>query len=304
LLLGDDGVGKSSLMSSYISNHFPQEVPHVLTEAVLPPETTANNTCVIIMDSSARAGDRDVLKHKIAAADCVVAVYDTSRPESLDNLSSEWLPLVCEISKDGDPKAVIVCGTKSDLMLDQDDEREKLHALLLAFPFVEMSLRCSAAKLLDVDSVFYFGEMVVTFPLGPIFDVHSHDFTPACRRALLRIFRIFDVDSDNLLSDSELSDCNFKCFDVSFNAEDLTKLKKQVSSTISDGIENNRVTFEGFLDIIKAMIDNHQFQVPWAMLMRCDFNEDLNLNVSWIIVLYFCVVPCRSFVRDVVPALY
>lgn len=280
LLIGDDGVGKSSLISSYISNHFPQEVPHVMTEAKLPPETTANGTCVVIMDSSARAGDRDVLKYKIGAADCIIAVYDTSKPESLDNISSEWLPLVSEIIRQtGDPKPCIVVGTKCDLMQDHEDDREKLHSLLLTFPFVEMSLRCSAAKLLDVDSVFYFGEMVVTFPLAPIFDVHTHDFTPACRRALLRIFRIFDSDSDNLLSDAELSDCNVKCFDVSFNAEDMAKLKKQVSATIADGIENNHVTFEGFLDIVKAMVDNHQFQVPWAILMRCDFDDDLKLQV-------------------------
>lgn len=34
LLLGDEGVGKSSLISSYISRHFPQEVPAVMTDTM------------------------------------------------------------------------------------------------------------------------------------------------------------------------------------------------------------------------------------------------------------------------------
>jgi Ras family protein T1 len=86
LLIGDSGVGKSSLISSYVSRHFPEEVPAVMTDAIIPPDTTANNVCVTIMDSSARPGDREVLKHKIRAADSVIALYDVTRPETFDSL--------------------------------------------------------------------------------------------------------------------------------------------------------------------------------------------------------------------------
>ena len=34
ILIGDEGVGKSCLISSYISRHFPQEVPSVMTDAM------------------------------------------------------------------------------------------------------------------------------------------------------------------------------------------------------------------------------------------------------------------------------
>lgn len=54
LFIGDPGVGKSSLISSYVSRHFPEEVPAVMAEAIIPAETTANNITVTIMDSSAR----------------------------------------------------------------------------------------------------------------------------------------------------------------------------------------------------------------------------------------------------------
>ena len=64
LLVGDAHVGKSSLLSAYVSRHFSEEVPHVVADANIPPGATANHTHVTIMDSSTRIGDRDVLKKR------------------------------------------------------------------------------------------------------------------------------------------------------------------------------------------------------------------------------------------------
>ena len=61
LLIGDHGTGKSSLISTYISQRFDVVVPSVLTDAKLPAATTANGVAVTIMDSSSRlslGGDR------------------------------------------------------------------------------------------------------------------------------------------------------------------------------------------------------------------------------------------------------
>lgn len=99
LLMGDDGVGKSSLLSAYISRHFPQEVPSVVSDTMLPAEATANHTCVTIMDSSARISDRELLKQKIINADSIVLVYDVTRPETLDSIISNWIPLINDIQK-------------------------------------------------------------------------------------------------------------------------------------------------------------------------------------------------------------
>ena len=97
LIIGDSGVGKSSLISSFVSRHFPEEVPSVMIDSIIPSDTTANNINVTIMDSSARAGDREVLKQKLRAADSVLALYDASRHETLENLSHEWLPLIRDV---------------------------------------------------------------------------------------------------------------------------------------------------------------------------------------------------------------
>ena len=282
LLLGDEGVGKSSLMSSYISRHFPQEVPAVMTDAVIPPAATSNNVCVTIMDSSARPGDRDVLRQKILLADSIIVLYDATRAETFESLSQEWLPLIKEVTSRHDPennKPVILIGTKIDLLVDEDNDVEKLHVVLTKYPNVLLCSQCSAAKLLDVDEVFYFGEMVVTFPLSPIFDVVSQEFTPAFRRAFLRIFRIFDEDGDGLLSDTELCETELRCFDGSINAEELRAIKKQIATAVVGGLKNEKITFEGFLGLIKMMLDKHKYEIPWTILRQFDYDDDLNISI-------------------------
>lgn len=278
LLVGDSQVGKSSLLSSFVSRHFPQEVPPVLADAVIPPETTANNVCVTIMDSSAKQSDRETLRQKISIADSIIALYDVTRTETLDNLSKVWLPMIRDSANGGEVKPVVIVGTKMDLLVEEEDI-EKLHYILTNFPFALICWHCSAAKLQDVDQVFYYGEIIVTCPLSPMYDIIATEFTPACRKAFLRIFRIFDRDNDNLLSDQEVCQCQYSCFEVPINNEELMAIKKQISKKIPGGIMHNCVTFEGWLGIIKMNIDKHNFTFPWTILRRFDYEDDLRILV-------------------------
>lgn len=105
LLIGDAGTGKSTLISSYISRHFPEDVPSVITDSIIPQDKTANSVILTIMDSSVRPGDREILRQKIRAADTILALFDTTRPDTLDNIVSEWLPFIHEVcEQDADEK--------------------------------------------------------------------------------------------------------------------------------------------------------------------------------------------------------
>ena len=48
LVVGDEKVGKSSLISTFVAESFPAEVPSVLPEIQIPPELTAENVSLTI----------------------------------------------------------------------------------------------------------------------------------------------------------------------------------------------------------------------------------------------------------------
>ena len=133
LLVGDVKVGKSTLISSYISRQYSEEVPSLMTDAVLPPDTTANGVAVTISDSSARLCDREILRKKIRTADCVMVLYDMTRSDTLVSIERIWLPLIrdiCsshELESKAEEKVVLIVGTKRDL-LDADGS-DDLHRL-------------------------------------------------------------------------------------------------------------------------------------------------------------------------------
>ena len=153
------------------------------------------------------------MKQKIRVADCILALYDVTRHETIDDLERTWLPLIRDVcGTDTIGKAVLVVGAKKDLLdregeADDDlsllrlkDEEERLKKVLSNYPFVLACYRCSA-KDIDVDQIFYEGELAVSFPIAPLFDVKKAELTEPCQRAFAHIFRIFDTNQDGLLDD-------------------------------------------------------------------------------------------------------
>jgi Ras family protein T1 len=287
LLVGDEGVGKSSLISAYISQHFPQEVPPVMTDAIIPPEATANEVCVTIMDSSAHTNDRDVLRQKIVVSDSILILFDVTRPETFDSVENFWLPLITDLSTD-QYKPVILVGTKTDLLME-DPDMERLRSLFSAYPSLLNYYTCSAVNIDNIDTVFHLAELFVNFPLSVLRDMETGELLPAARRAFLRIFRIFDMDGDNLLCDKELSETQLHCFEDQINTDELTYLKRHISTNVPGGLHDNSVTFEGFLGIINSSLEQHQYQVPWLILRKFNYDDNLNIVVSTKFIIFDCL---------------
>jgi Ras family protein T1 len=286
LVVGDEGVGKSSFISAYISQHFPQEVPSVMSDVILPPEAVANETRVKIMDSSAHPNDRAVLKQKIADADSIIALHDVTRPDTFESLSSFWLPLILELSEDAQMKPVVVVGAKIDLMEEEQPQDIQLSEFLRDFPSVMNYWRCSAVNLYDLDKAFTSAEQFVNYPLNKIVDITDpeHAFKPGAVRAFQRIFRIFDLDGDNLLCDAEFLDLELRCFDDLMNSDELVAAKQRVYLTDPASVRDNCLTFEGFLTLIKMTLYDHKHQIPWLILRRFQYDDNFNIVVSAVAV--------------------
>jgi hypothetical protein len=155
-------------------------------------------------------------------------------------------------------------GTKIDLLgepgaaenVRRREEKDRLAALFADFPFILLSDR-SSAKLLNVDNVFYHGELAVTFPIPPLYEFKTATYTPECKRALSRIFRVVDGDRDGFLSDHELNVLEAKCFKDSLRDQEIEVIKRRIFQSVSNSIDGGKMTLEGFFGLIFMFIDRY-----------------------------------------------
>ena len=64
-VIGDEGVGKTSLITAAATESFPDSPPPVLPVTKLPPDSTPEGVPVQISDTSSRAEDRPSLEVSI-----------------------------------------------------------------------------------------------------------------------------------------------------------------------------------------------------------------------------------------------
>ena len=121
VVVGDDGVGKTSLIISFTTNAFPAEPPSLAD----PP----SNSAVVNRDGSLRspihldlwdtAGHEDYKKLRPLSypqTDVFLVCFSIVDPSSFENVSLKWLP---EIRHHAPKVPLVLVGTKLDLRNDQ-----------------------------------------------------------------------------------------------------------------------------------------------------------------------------------------
>lgn len=285
LVLGEDGVGKSSLVSTYVSRHFAETVGPVLTRVFLPPE---NGCTVTLIDT--RGGD-ETMKNSHSEMGCpfghvdsIVLVFDASRVETFHRMNNLWLPLIEHFF--GGDVPVVVAGNKVDAAEDKSEPHGagptpgQIVSLLKNFKFVRQLIKCSAKELFNVDKVFREAVSSVLYPIGPIFDLDRGKLTSAFERALTRTFRVFDVDKDGLLSDNELKAFQRKIWGVALTEQDIERWKTMISAGClrEEVMRDGKITLRGFLQIFDVLVaKENKCSVPWRVLSMMKYDDDLNL---------------------------
>jgi Ras family protein T1 len=279
LVVGDEKVGKSALISTLVSQHFSEQVPALMHDVTLPREESDYNVLTTIMDSSAHHEDVPHLQQQMGHCDVIILVYAADRPDTFSRITSYWLPLIeksCTVP-------VVLVGNKIDTRRPQQmsstDLQRRVTPILQKFKFVEAYDECSTKKLPQkVGSIFYLAQKAVIFPLSPLFDMDSSSLTSEFETALERVFRVYDQDRDGVLSDTELNDFQRECFDVTLEQHHIADLKKKLQREMPEGaVCTEGILRKGFFFLNKLFLERNRPESTWEVLRKFNYDDNLQL---------------------------
>lgn len=280
LLVGDPQSGKTSIILALVGEEFPPFVPPRAEEITIPGDVTPEKVPTHILDYSSQEQDDRVLFEEIAKAHVVCVVYDLTRTDSLDRVTSYWLPLIKQCST-SDSKPVVLAGNKADLPYDSEAQSTRLQEILNTCLEVETGLECSAKELHNVSELFYFAQKAVLHPTAPLYSP-DRQLKPDCVEALTRVFKICDMDNDQLLNDQELNDFQIRCFDAPLQPQALADVKSIVERNVENGVTAEGLTLEGFLFLNKLFIQRGRHETTWKIVRRFGYSNSLQLRDEYL----------------------
>ncbi len=114
-LLGDQGVGKTSLIIRYVQNVFGEEYLKTIGTNIYTKDISFEGSTIklIIQDIMGESGFKSVQRGAFKGSTGAIAVADITRPDTLDCLVNEWLPMYREHSSQDNP--VLLAVNKFDI---------------------------------------------------------------------------------------------------------------------------------------------------------------------------------------------
>lgn len=307
VVCGDEAVGKSSLVASFVKEEF---VPGL--QGIVPPVTISRDD-YFVRDSSSD-GDSDVdkldsrsvsrflpdttviidtlasdhaaLNKELKQADVILLVYLDHY--TYERVSLYWMPFFRAV---GVNLPVVVCATKSDLKAGADNvgsssfsqqNSEEFMPLINEFKEIEACVRCSAMSNTNVVEAFYLCQRAITHPISPIFDSKEGNLKPAAVRALKRIFFLCDAEQDGHLNMKELSALHKKCFGRGISESDYAEIVNRVDSVILPDTDHHGeslgISESGFIILNKIYAETGRHETIWGILRAFHYTNSLSLH--------------------------
>ena len=141
VLLGDSGVGKTNILSKYISKEFDKNSKATVGVEFGSKEFEIDNNIikVQIWDTAGQERYQSITKNFYQGAKGFIFVYDITKPSSFDNIE-KWIESI-ETYVEDDNISKILIGNKSDLESQRNITTEKgiEKAKTLEMAFIETS---------------------------------------------------------------------------------------------------------------------------------------------------------------------
>ncbi|KAA3682392.1 mitochondrial Rho GTPase 1 [Paragonimus westermani] len=277
LLLGEPKVGKTTLILSLVSEEFSPKVPAQAEEITIPADVTPERVATQIVDYSSRTQSQEQLCAEIRRADVICLVHALDDEKSMEKLSSFWLPLIRHNNPNPNSHIpIVLVGNKLDLL--NESQLSQVLPIMSEFSEVETCIECSAKTLLNLSEAFWFAQKAVLYPTAPLYDAERKELTPACIRALTRVFRICDTDNDGYLSDRELEAFQSRCFSVPLTTQSLQDVKQLIRQSCPGGVTLNGITQKGFLFLHLIFVQKGRHETTWTVLRQFGYDNQIRLS--------------------------
>lgn len=282
LVLGDQGVGKTSIISTIMSEAFPKNPPKKIPPVCIPPDMFVQykDITTLLLDSSEDVNDEEI--HK---ASVILLIYDVTIQETKHRLDHYWLPKISEINED---IPVILVGNKVDMRPShfENDLESVITPLIMTYKQVEMGIECSAKAYLKLIDVVFWAQRAVLFPIAPLQDPITKELKPDFEKALLRIFRICDKDFNGYLDDWEMGDLQAGVFNgellpIHINGLKEFLLQEWDNDKFTKEDSAKGLNFEAFKCLQTIFIKKMKLQTTWLILEHYGYNEKLRINPSF-----------------------
>lgn len=257
----------------------------MLPVVVVPKNVTPERVNVSIVDTPGDPRQVAKVDDDLKSADVIVLVYDVNNELSTKRVSSHWLPKFRAATLN---VPIILVGNKIDTRGGIADPtaaakmEEFIKPIMDDFREVDVCIECSAKTVSNISEVFYFAQKAVLYPTGPVYDVDKHCLKQDARTALRRIFKLCDKDGDSGLSDKELNDFQYYCFNVHLQKDEMEGVKKVVrESCPQTGINpDGSLSEEGFIFLHTLFVQKGRLETTWIVLRKFGYDDNMRLHVN------------------------
>ncbi len=152
VLVGDDGVGKTSLAVTYSTGDFPNDYIPTVSDTIIENQVHDGENYAISVWDTVGSDDYDRLRPlSYPQTNLFLVCFSVTNRSSFDSVSLKWIP---EISHHAPDAKWILVGTKSDLRGENEtvtrDEARDLAVRLNGSEYVE----CSSLSQANLSQVF------------------------------------------------------------------------------------------------------------------------------------------------------
>ncbi|KAF2071848.1 hypothetical protein CYY_006840 [Polysphondylium violaceum] len=284
LLIGDENVGKTTIISSLISESFSETVPKIIPEVTIPAEFSNVGCTTRIIDTG--SDDKNIAL-EIKTADVIVILYSVDRFDTFMNIRMKWMPLVKQL-RSLNKVPVVIVGNKLDLLpsgvdnINRQQIEETIEYLKSSYEDSLQWVECSAKEMTNIHEMLYNAQTLAVFPEKLLYNREQNKMSKGCEKALKRIFKLCDQDNDGSLNDFEINYFQSKCGHESMDTEEISNLKQFVSSKIQDGVDENGFTESGFIFMNQLFLERGPCQHTWISLRAFHYDDGLELEQDYL----------------------